>query len=328
MLQLQSLDKNKRYLLAFSGGPDSLAVFHLLNECGFQFDCIHINHGLSVNALKWQEFCQSVCAENNIKCLSFAVEVDKNAPSVEAEAREKRYGVISTIFKNYECWDAVITGHHINDHVETILFSIMRGGEWSSMDGIQEVGEIFGFPIIRPVISKTRSQLQQFLEFLGVTEWNVDESNDSSEYSRNYLRNEIIPLLEMKFPTFNQSLVRFAQRANYADKYKLAFMETFMTGGCCDFNELFELYTNGDAFKRDIAMSVVHYAAKTRSKTILSKAQLEQFCVELFTFKHGKTPNKKDFIKGGVLCKRCYNSDKKLILSFSLCPPLMAEKQH
>jgi tRNA(Ile)-lysidine synthase TilS/MesJ len=260
--------------------------------------------------------------------------VDKNASSIEQDAREKRYGVISKVFNDYGVWDAVLTGHHKNDNIETAFFNILRGGELSSMDGIKQTDTIFGFKIIRPALRFTRMELTEYLASIGCTNWNEDESNFDVAYSRNFLRHQIIPQLKTHFSGFDQSMLNFISRAQLANEYKQRFLDSFFEGNVTDFNTLYEYYNDTSSegvVLQDIAISVVNFGATKMSKAFLTRAQLIDLCRRLFTIKDGKTKKVNSFyVDKTFVCNRGYNNSdsRNMVLSFHEVNPERNKEGH
>jgi tRNA(Ile)-lysidine synthetase-like protein len=311
------LDTTKNYLLAFSGGRDSLVLFNILKSRGIRFTCVHVNHGLSKNADKWQEFCVNYCKRHKTQLSCYRVDIDVNAASIEADARNKRYYVMSKMFETYGCFEALLTGHHKDDNIETILFNILRGGELTSMDGIGQSTELFGMKILRPMLSVTRNEIDAFLQIRGITEWNEDESNASSEFTRNFLRNEILPKLREKFNNVDNALSEFASKAKLANEYKEKWLTNIQPArNAADFYELYQMYHSSSDFETDCVTSIINRRLIQSQQVYLSRGQLSELCRLMFTIKHGKTKIEKVFNLMGAKIERCYNLDKVLILKF------------
>jgi tRNA(Ile)-lysidine synthase TilS/MesJ len=181
---------------------------------------------------------------------------------------------------------------------------LIRGGEITTVDGINSVDEIFGFTIIRPLLNVPRFQILQYLKQIDATNWNKDESNDDNTYSRNFLRNEVIPLIKSKFSNFDTSMIEFAEKMKHAVEYKNRYLENFFNGDFVDFKKLFDLYNSNDAFSKDLAISIIYHGASTRLNVFLSRAQLLAACKMLFTYKHGKTKNNATISVGEFTCHK------------------------
>ena len=198
--------------VAYSGGLDSHVLLHALaciqDELQLKLIAIHINHQISPHAEKWQQHCDSTCSNYGIKLLSFVVDIsEKNKQGIEALAREKRYAIFHDLLKAN---DLLITAHHSNDQLETILLQLIRGCSHAGLAGMP-YSRIFGKGhLIRPLLNHTREEIHQY----GVQEalhWIEDESNQDKQYDRNFLRHEILPNLLKRWPALPQTIQRSAR---------------------------------------------------------------------------------------------------------------------
>lgn len=212
-LKLHQLS-GRHLLLGLSGGLDSRVLLHLLVKArellGFKLSAVHINHRISPNASAWADFCAGICACDAV--LFHAVDVDVPRDSglgLEAAARAERY----TVLLDHEA-DAVMLAHHQNDQAETLLLQLLRG---AGVKGLAAMGEISyprgasGQPraILRPLLGVSRVQLLDYAQTHDL-QWIDDESNLDLAYDRNFLRHQIFPELEQRFPACNKTMARSA----------------------------------------------------------------------------------------------------------------------
>ncbi len=204
------IEKNDRVLIALSGGPDSVFLIHLLNKFKKRFKielgALHVNHQLRGNAAdEDEEFCRKICKNFNIEYFSFKKNVKSFASerkiSLEEAGREIRYSVLkSTALKNN--YNKIATAHNSNDNAETVLLNLIKGTGIKGISGISLKRE----NIIRPVIKLTKDEILDYLH-RNKLNYRIDETNLSSDYERNFLRNEIIPLIKKRLnPSFEDSL--------------------------------------------------------------------------------------------------------------------------
>ena len=307
------LDSNKRYLLAFSGGRDSVALFNMLSEQGHSFACVHVNHGISKNSAAWAKLCERWCEEHGVELFTLNVTVDMKSSSVEADAREKRYNAIKSVHNGF---DALLTAHHRDDNVETILFNILRGGEFAAMDGIAEQSTLYGMNVVRPLLRMSRDEINEYLNRMYIYDFVDDESNKSDDYTRNFLRNTIIPQLRERFNGLDTAMEEFAEKAKVAELYRAECLESeFPDVTQIDFWDTYHKYNSG-TIGRDKVISVVNRNIKKLQNIYLSRRHLEQLCSQMFKCKHGKTKYVKCFEFQKVKVRRCYNNQNQLILSF------------
>jgi len=200
-------------VVAYSGGVDSQVLLHGLCSLKKQkhinnhISVVHVNHGLSSNATDWQSFANNQCQQFDVdfKCITVTIE-QRPRQSIEALARDKRYQAL----ENNCCDDALIaTGHHQDDQIETFLLALKRGSGPKGLSSMEEYSS-FGKKnqnLTRPLLSCSRADILAYANANKLA-WIEDESNEDIKYDRNFLRHEIIPKFNERWPSFNQTLVR------------------------------------------------------------------------------------------------------------------------
>ncbi|MEX2352982.1 MAG: tRNA lysidine(34) synthetase TilS, partial [Gammaproteobacteria bacterium] len=205
-------EKSGKLLIAYSGGLDSHVLLHLFSESrhshGLETTAVHVNHGLSDNARAWAEHCRLVC--DDLKVDFRLVELDARAPrgeSPEAWARHRRYEAIEHLMSED---DVLLTAHHMDDMAETLLIQLFRGAGpagLSSMPAQSRFGKGWHY---RPLLAYNRTQLRQYALDKGLV-WIEDESNLDSRIDRNFLRNDVLPVLRQRWPSISRTLSRAAR---------------------------------------------------------------------------------------------------------------------
>lgn len=207
--------KGKKICVAVSGGRDSMALLHYLNahkeEYGITLTALNCDHEMRKNSASDSEFVRIWCCENGIGLLRFTA--GGLALKTEAEAREWRR---SCYFKAAKEADFIATAHHLNDNAETVLFNLARGSALAGVTGITDAvisnGEGDKLNLIRPLIACTREEINAY-----TTENKVpfvdDETNFSDEYTRNYIRNNVLTALETAVPDAAKAIFRFSRLA-------------------------------------------------------------------------------------------------------------------
>lgn len=199
------LDKGKHYLLAISGGIDSVALAHLLSICEFEFSLVHCNFQLrGAESEEDEQFIQKLGASLivDVKTKRFDTLLYKNnfGVSTQMAARELRYAWFEELVRTGQ-GEAVLVAHHAGDQVETVLLNLLRGTGIEGVYGMAERRE----GIIRPLLPFYREEIAAFMAAQGQA-WREDSSNEKSEYKRNVLRNEVLPLLKETFGDVNRQL--------------------------------------------------------------------------------------------------------------------------
>ncbi|WGE31809.1 tRNA lysidine(34) synthetase TilS [Actinobacillus genomosp. 2] len=198
------------FLIGLSGGIDSVvllhSVMHISEKLGINIRAVHIHHGLSLNADSWAVFCEQFCKQLNIPFILQKVSVD-SSEGIEAGARIARYQAISEIIQPNEVF---VTAHHLDDQAETFLLALKRGSGIKGLSAMQAVGFWQNFTIFRPLLCVDKTQIKQYADQQKLT-WIEDESNQDNHYDRNFLRNEVLPVLNQRWQHFNQMVARSAQ---------------------------------------------------------------------------------------------------------------------
>lgn len=188
--------KNKRILVAFSGGKDSLSLIDFLNknkECyGIKLAACHINHGLRDTAKRDEDFCAEYCKKNNIKIYirNIGKQIsDDNSNSTESIARKYRYMELFNILEN-EKYDYIFTAHTFSDNIENFFIDLYTGVSLYTLGGIQYNNN----RVVRPMLKITTEMVNDYLEKSHLIPV-YDESNSSLKYVRNRIRHKLIPAL-------------------------------------------------------------------------------------------------------------------------------------
>ena len=205
---LRSLPQVKAYIVGFSGGADSTALLHALNtlkdRLEVPFTAVHINHGLHAHADTWQQECEAFCLERDIDLVCLAVHPRKDSgKGLEAEARQLRYEAICTRISDGDC---LLTAHHADDQAETLLLNLMRGSGVDGLSSMPESRPLGNGLLQRPLLSFQGKALRDYLRCNQV-EWSEDPSNQHTDHDRNFVRHEVIPLLETHWPGVSKRLL-------------------------------------------------------------------------------------------------------------------------
>ncbi len=208
---------NPRLALGLSGGLDSIVLLHLLVETNkslpFQLRAHHIHHGLSANADAWADFCADTCKKLNVSFITSKIKINKNSGlGVEATAREARYKALLADEADLLCPDFILLAHHQDDQAETLLLQLARGAGVKGLAGMGAVNE----KLLRPLLGVPRSALEAYARAHKLT-WIEDESNLDTKFDRNFMRHQVLPVLEKQYPSIRQTISRAAQHMAEAD---------------------------------------------------------------------------------------------------------------
>lgn len=210
---------NHTYWIAYSGGLDSHVLLHLLAQLRVDFplrlQAVHVHHGLSVNADAWAKHCAAVCQKLTLPLTDFSINgFAKSGESPEETARDRRYSVLATLLLPD---DILLTAHHQDDQAETVLLQLLRGAGpkgLAAMPGIKPFAKGYH---ARPLLSFTRADLRRYALYHQL-EWIDDESNENVGFARNFLRHEILPILQQRWPSVAKTISRVAENCAEAQQ--------------------------------------------------------------------------------------------------------------
>ena len=212
-----NLENYTRIAVAFSGGLDSSVLLHSLvsiPEFKEKVFAIHVNHGLSPNSKSWIKHCDKFCSGLGVNFIPLTIELE-NSKTNENILRKARYEALFSCLKQ---GDVLCTAHHQDDHIETILFRILRGTGIKGLAGIEKYSQMEGIDLIRPLISYSKKDLLDYANKFEVN-WIEDESNEDLSISRNFIRKKVIPHLKNdNWPEYKNSISYLSSKAKEANE--------------------------------------------------------------------------------------------------------------
>ncbi len=206
--------------IAYSGGLDSTVLLHAAArmcaaEGSYRLRAVHIDHQLQAASGQWREHCARTAAALQVEFLALKVEVARDShQGLEASARTARYAALQALLLPGE---ALLTAHHADDQLETVLLALMRGAGLRGMGAMpsrQPCGEGW---LVRPLLESTRAELEAWARAQQVR-WLDEPSNESLGFDRNYLRHRILPLLYQRWPAAPRSAARSAAHLGEAER--------------------------------------------------------------------------------------------------------------
>lgn len=204
MLQI---DKSAKYALAVSGGKDSMTMLHMFASLlpRPDFYVVTVNHNIRPEAHSDCCFVKDYCDSLNVECREVFVDVPRYAAekkiSEETAARILRYQVLDGLDCDYVC-----LAHHLSDNAETVLMHILRGSGANGASGIRRQNGRY----LRPLLYMSREEIDLYAQQHNVPSVH-DSTNDDDKYTRNFIRQNIMPQLKRLNPNAEQNIVRFAQ---------------------------------------------------------------------------------------------------------------------
>lgn len=213
------LAKAKKIWLAYSGGIDSHVLLHILATSNaaelIDLEVIHIDHGLQPESTKWAEHCATVCATLKVSFQCLTVDVtDIEDLGLEAAARKARYDGIASLVGHK---DVVLTAQHQHDQAETILLQLLRGAGPKGLSAMANESQLNSVTLIRPLLAVAQADIIAYAKQHQL-QWIEDPSNLETRWNRNYIRHDLWPLIEQRWPSAARTLSRSAQHCAEASE--------------------------------------------------------------------------------------------------------------
>lgn len=213
----RSTTQPARFLVAFSGGLDSTALLHAIvstrEQHGIEVVAVHINHQLQADSAQWASHCETVATSLDVEFVGRTVQVElASGRGTEAAARDARYAAMHELMNAGDC---LLSAHHRDDQAETLLLNLMRGSGPTGLAGIPAARSFGPGWLWRPLLGVSREDLEVYAREHQLR-WLEDPSNASDAYDRNYLRQEILPRLQQRWPGADIRIVRSAELARDA----------------------------------------------------------------------------------------------------------------
>lgn len=231
-------------LVAVSGGADSVALLKALDEIkknsGFDSSGLLIvasfNHRLRGEESDGDsEFVRLLAEKMEHPFHAGAAELG-NATSSENDLRDQRYDFLLGVARETNC-RYIVTAHHRDDQVETVLFRLFRGTGVGGLGGIPQTRVVDdSLTIMRPMLNVSKHEIESALQGWSQS-WRNDASNSASDYTRNFIRNEVLPKVRERFDSVDESVARLSQQASQQQEFirdqALKLVDAVSNDGCC-----------------------------------------------------------------------------------------------
>ena len=238
------LNTNNLYLVALSGGADSVALLLLLKEHGFNVHAAHCNfHLRGAESDRDEAFCETLCRQLDVPFhrvhFDTRAYADLHKVSIEMAARELRYGWFAQLCKDLGA-AAVCVAHHRDDSVETVLLNLVRGTGLRGLTGIKPLTSHGVCPpvrLIRPLLCVSRSEIEAFLAERG-QEYVTDSTNLEADVMRNKIRLQVLPMLRELNPAVSENIQRTAENLAEAQEVLDAVVGKYKDSNILELSEL------------------------------------------------------------------------------------------
>lgn len=214
------------YIVALSGGADSVALLLLLDEMGYKVHALHCNfHLRGEESDRDERFCEDLCLKKNIPFhrihFDTLMYAETHKMSVEMAARELRYRYFEQLRKDIGA-EGICVAHHQDDTVETVLLNLVRGTGLRGLTGIQPRNGA----ILRPLLCVTRTEIEAYLA-TKQQDYVIDSTNLETDFVRNKIRLQVVPLLRQLNPAVSENIVRTAEHLTESQKVLDAVVDTY-----------------------------------------------------------------------------------------------------
>ena len=214
-----------RIIIGVSGGPDSICLLHVLNslkdELNFKIYVAHVNHMIRKEADEETKYVREFCNNLGIECFIKKIDVIKIAKEekkgTEETGRKIRYEFFEEILKKTNS-NKIATAHNNNDKVETIIMNMLRGSGVSGLKGIEPVRDK---KYIRPLIETERKEIENYCIKNNLNP-KIDKSNFENDYTRNKIRNIVIPYIKQEF---NPNIIKTINRLSEVSQEESEYLE-------------------------------------------------------------------------------------------------------
>jgi len=251
----QSQKKIKSMTVALSGGIDSVVLLHLLYQLQkkyhFTLNAMHVHHGLSQNADKWVKFCEKLCEKLYVPLdVEYIQLPQKKSLGIEGEARRFRY---EKLLQSKS--DLIVLAHHADDQAETFLLQLIRGAGvkgLSSMAHFDETKRLW-----RPLLNQSKIDIESYAKHHKL-KWIEDESNQNTDFDRNFIRSKVLPILKNRFnhiiKVISRSSAHLAEAQNLLDDLAKLDLKS---------------YLKSDKYKHKLHVNTLNKLSLIRAKNVL-----------------------------------------------------------
>lgn len=207
---------NNYVVIGVSAGPDSMCLLDLLQKKTTKIVVCHINHNVRKESIEEEEYITKYCQDKNIILEKTTIN-NYQENNFENEARKKRYMFYEEILKKYNS-KTLLLAHHGDDLIETILMKISRGSNLEGYAGIKEISNVKNYQIIRPLLKYTKEDIINYNKSNNIKYYN-DSSNQSTNYTRNRYRLNILPLLKKEDKNIHKKYLKYSKTLIEYDDY-------------------------------------------------------------------------------------------------------------
>ena len=214
------LEKNDIIVLGNSGGPDSMflltALLKLRDKYNLKIVCAHVNHNVRVESDSEQVFLMNYCKDHDVLFESMKIE-EYGDDNFHNQARNIRYNFFEDLVKKYDA-KYLMTAHHGDDLIETILMRIVRGSTLKGYSGFDKAADNGSYKVVRPLIFLTKDYIKEYDDQNNIP-YVIDKSNFKEKYTRNRYRLKILPFLKEEDNKVHEKFLKFSETLEEYDRF-------------------------------------------------------------------------------------------------------------
>ena len=209
-----------KIVVGCSTGPDSMALVDMLLKVREKYDLTiiiaHVNHNVRKESYEEAEFIKQYCLDNNLLFETMVIE-EYGDDNFHNEARNIRYNFFENIVNKYEA-NYLMTAHHGDDLIETVLMRIVRGSNLYGYSGFKSYVDKETYIIARPLLAYTKKQLEEY-DIENNVKYYIDSSNDKDKYTRNRYRKYVLPFLKQEDKNVHEKFIKYSETLSDACRF-------------------------------------------------------------------------------------------------------------
>ena len=221
-----NISNSATVIVACSGGPDSMCLLSLVNSLkakNLQIICAHVNHQIRSESQMEAEMLQEYCKQNAIVFELLEINDYLTQNFTEDDAHRRRYKFFRELQKKYHD-EYLLTAHHGDDLIETILMRITRGSNLNGYMGIKSITENNDYKTLRPLLTTTKEKIIKYNKENNIP-YTIDASNANLKYTRNRYRHNILPFLKKEDPKIHLKYLKFSEELKEYDNFVTAYIK-------------------------------------------------------------------------------------------------------
>ena len=215
------LSNNQVVVVATSGGPDSMCLLNLLCKFDVKIIVAHVNHKLRSESEEEAEFVKSFALDKGLIYEYMEIK-EYSHDNLENDARIKRYTFFNELICKYNA-NYLMTAHHGDDLMETILMRLVRGSSLKGYSGFKKEIDMNTYELVRPLITLTKNEIIEYMNSNNL-KYFIDKSNYSRDYTRNRYRLDCLPFLKSEDKSVHLKFLKFSEELDKANSFINGFV--------------------------------------------------------------------------------------------------------